>query len=522
MRTCRWFGGRARSLSDLSVVDRIETSATEPRSCFTLVRAEFREGEPEAYVLPLAFWPQPEPDPADVDPDHVVARLTAYGEDGDVVSGVLYESVADGKLAQTLLRIIAGREAVAGVAGDIVGVPAEGLAAVWSPDDPVPEPSLVGAEQNNSSLRFGHELILKVYRKVDGGLNPDLEIGRFLTERTGFRNTPPVVGSLAYQPSSGPEVTLGILHRFVPNEGDAWQYTIDMLRSYWERCLGLPDVIRDEPQPPGASLMERAERSPDEDTRSLIGPYLNVADELGRLTAEMHLALASSLEDPAFAPEPHPPHFSRSLSQSVGSQVRDAMELLLKRADTIPAKDRELVDILASRESDLHGVLRELTTADISARRIRTHGDFHLGQVLYTGRDFIVIDFEGEPTRSISERRLKRSPLRDVAGMLRSFHYASVFGLQLGGVIRPEDVTTLEPWRQLWHDWVTAAYLQTYQSIVGNADFLPSSRRGREAVLRAFLLEKAVYELRHELNNRPGWIRVPVEGLLEILGPSDG
>jgi len=522
LRTCRWFGGRARSLSDLSVVDRIETSAAEPRSCFTLVRAEYREGEPESYVLPLAFRPDTGRDPADVDPDHVVARLTLSGEDGDVVSGVLYESVADGKLAETLLRMVAGREEVAGVAGSIVGVPAEGLAAVWRPGEPVPDPSLLGAEQNNTSLRFGHELILKIYRKVDGGVNPELEVGRFLTEQTDFRNTPPVVGSLAYQPSSGTEVTLGILHRFTPHEGDAWQYTVDMLRSYWERCLALPDAVRAEPLLSGAALMERAERSPDEYTRSLIGPYLNVADELGRLTAELHLALASSREDPAFAPEPHPPHFSRSLSQSVGSQIRDAMELLLKRAGTVPARDREVVDILASRESELHGALRELTTTDISARRIRTHGDFHLGQVLYTGRDFIVIDFEGEPTRPISERRLKRSPLRDVAGMLRSFHYASVFGLQLGGVIRPEDVTTLEPWRRLWHEWVTAAYLQTYQSIVRNADFLPGSPKGREVVLRAFLLEKAAYELRYELNNRPSWVRVPVEGLLEILGPSDG
>ncbi len=267
-------------------------------------------------------------------------------------------------------------------------------------------------------------------------MNPDLEIGRFLTEQTDFVNTPPVVGSLVYRPASGPEATLGILQRFVPNEGDAWQYTIDALRSYWERCLALPHGER-KPVHPDASLMARAEQSPDEYVRSLIGPYLNAADELGRVTAELHLALASSREDPAFAPEPHPPHFSRSLFQSVGSQIRDCMELLVKRAGAIPAPDRELADALVSREADLHGVLRELTTANISARRIRTHGDFHLGQVLFTGRDFVVIDFEGEPARSISQRRLKRSPLRDVAGMLRSFHYASVFGLQLGGVIRP-------------------------------------------------------------------------------------
>ncbi len=519
--TCRWFGGKARTLSKLSIVDRIEASPTEAKSCFTLVRAEYVEGEPETYILPLAFWPESEPDPTDVAPGHVVARVTVNGEAGEATPGVLYESVADEELAEALLRMVAGRERVAGVAGSIVGVPAEGLAAVWSADQPVPEPSLVGAEQSNTSLRFGQKLILKIYRKVDGGVNPDLEIGRFLTEQTDFVNTPPVVGSLVYRPESGPEATLGILQRFVPNEGDAWQYTIDALRSYWERCLALPHGER-KAVPPDASLMARAEQSPDEDARGLIGPYLNAADELGRVTAELHLALASSREDPAFAPEPHPPHFSRSLFQSVGSQIRDCMELLVKRAGTIPAPDRELVDALVSREADLHGVLRELTTADISARRIRTHGDFHLGQVLFTGRDFVVIDFEGEPARSISQRRLKRSPLRDVAGMLRSFHYASVFGLQLGGVIRPEDVTTLEPWRRLWHDWVTAAYLQTYQSIVGNADFLPGSREGREALLRAFLLEKAIYELRYELNNRPSWVRVPVDGLLEILGPADG
>jgi maltose alpha-D-glucosyltransferase/alpha-amylase len=520
LRGVRWFGSKARGLSGVKVVDTVPADADDGlKSCLTLVRVEYLEGEPETYVLPLAFRPDADADRVEVNPDHMVVRITVPGRDGQDVPGVIYESVADPELAGVLLRMVAGHERLPGGDGGVVGLPSEGLGRIWDPADAVPESALLKAEQSNTSVRFGQDLILKIYRKVDTGVNPDLEIGRFLTEKTDFENIAPVLGAVVYRPAAGAEATLGILQRFVPNEGDAWQFTIDALRSFWERCLALPEGHRDAPLYFDTAPMDSRDARPPEDLRALIGPYLGSAAELGRVTAELHLALASDGDDPAFAPAPQPPHFSRSLYQSVGGQIRDCLELLVKRAGTIPAADRELVDILVARERDLDGVLKRLTDVSIAARRIRTHGDFHLGQVLFTGRDFIVIDFEGEPARSISERRLKRSPMRDVAGMLRSFHYASVAALRLGETIRPSDIPMLDPWRRVWHQWIAAAYLRAYLDRAGDADFLPRTEEGRSAILHAFLVEKAIYELRYEMNNRPEWVRVPLEGLLEILGP---
>jgi maltose alpha-D-glucosyltransferase/alpha-amylase len=417
--------------------------------------------------------------------------------------------------------MIGENEHLPGDAGGVAGVAGVELEGIWDPASPVPDPSIMKAEQSNTSVRFGEDLILKVYRRVDAGVNPDLEIGRFLTEETDFENIAPVVGAVVYRPTGGGEATLGMLQRFVPNEGDAWQYSIDALRSFWERCLALPVGERQAPLDIEPHPMEGPDSGLSQALRDLIGPYLGSAGQLGEVTADLHLALASEQEDPAFKPEPHFPHFARSLYQSVGAQIRDCLELLVRRTGSIPPTDRELVDVLVSRGDDLEGVLRRLMRENISARRIRTHGDFHLGQVLWTGRDFIVIDFEGEPARSISERRLKRSPLRDVAGMLRSFHYASVHALRLGGTISPDDVPLLEPWRRFWHHWVSAAYLRAYFERAGDADFLPRTTEGRSALLQAFLMEKAIYELRYEMNNRPDFVRIPLEGLLEILGPGE-
>ncbi|MFO8173065.1 MAG: putative maltokinase, partial [Longimicrobiales bacterium] len=449
---------------------------------------------------------------------NLVAQLTVEKKDGDPRRGHLYEPVGEARLAAELLDVIGKRRRLAGENGEVVGVPSPHLEEVWSPGKPVPDSSVLDSEQSNTSIRFGQQMILKLFRKVDPGMNPDLEIGKFLTERTDFEHYPRVLGGMEYRTPRGPSSTLGVLQEYVPNEGDAWRFTLDALQQYWERCLSLSPEERSSPKLPSASLLERSGLEADEMIRTLIGPALNSIQDLGRMTGEMHLALASDPTRPDFAPEPDPPHFSRSLFQSVRSQARESLDLLRKRLETVPEDDRRSAEILLSRGEEVRRRLRSLTDEEISSRRIRCHGDYHLGQVLYTGRDFVVIDFEGEPARSISERRLKRSPLRDVSGMLRSLHYASVFGLLHGEAVRPEDRAVLEPWARVWYFWMSGAFLKGYLDMVEDATFLPGSRSAREGLLKLFLFEKAAYELRYELNNRPDWVRVPVEGLLDLLG----
>ncbi|MDP9023448.1 MAG: phosphotransferase, partial [Actinomycetota bacterium] len=245
------------------------------------------------------------------------------------------------------------------------------------------------------------------------------------------------------------------------------------------------------------------------------------AELLGQRTGELHVALASAPDDAAFGPEPFTTLYQRSLYQSMRTLTRKTFQLLRRRLEVIEPDSRGDAERLAEREQDLLDRFQALTQGKLDAVRIRTHGDYHLGQVLHTGRDFVIIDFEGEPARPLGERRLKRSPLRDVAGMVRSFHYAAYAGLfeQIArGVAGPsEQVEALEDWTRYWYVWVSAAFLRSYLTTVGEAPFVPPDHEQLSTLLEAYVLEKAVYELGYELNNRPSWVRIPLQGALQLL-----
>jgi maltose alpha-D-glucosyltransferase / alpha-amylase len=262
-------------------------------------------------------------------------------------------------------------------------------------------------------------------------------------------------------------------------------------------------------------LLTLAEKPPSNVAQELIAGYLADAELLGRRTAQMHMALASREDIAAFKPEPFTPHYQRSIYQSMRSLTVQTFQLLRRRAKQLPDAEE-----LLGREAEIHQRLRSLIEGRIGGYRIRTHGDYHLGQVLYTGNDFVIIDFEGEPARPLSERRIKRGALRDVAGMLRSFHYAPyavVYGQSEGSVIRAEDVGALEAGSRFWQRWVSAAFLRAYLEESQTATHLPSDRKELGLLLDAYLLEKALYEIGYELNNRPDWVRIPIRGALDLL-----
>jgi len=250
--------------------------------------------------------------------------------------------------------------------------------------------------------------------------------------------------------------------------------------------------------------------------QELIGHYLESARLLGERTAELHAALASNTTDPNFAPEPFSKLYQRSIYQSMRNLTARTFQLIRSRLKHLPEKGLTLAKKVLEREGKVFDSFHPLIESRISASRIRVHGDFHLGQVLFTGKDFIIIDFEGEPARSLTERRLKRAALRDVAGMLRSFHYAAYHAIYSRNV-RPEDIAAVEQWANFWQIWVSAVYLKTYLDLAGSADFLPQDPQEMQILLSAFCLEKAIYELRYELNNRPEWVNIPLLGILQLL-----
>lgn len=269
------------------------------------------------------------------------------------------------------------------------------------------------------------------------------------------------------------------------------------------------------PLPDGVALLDRSEQEPPPILGEMAGSYLESARTLGQRTAELQLALADAGDDRAFAPEPFSTLYQRALYQSFRAQTASLFQLVRRRLHAHPE-----LEAITGLEAETVRRFRRLLDHKIVAERTRCHGDYHLGQLLYTGRDFVVIDFEGEPAHPLSERRIKRSPLRDVAGMLRSFHYAAHAGLLGMGGARPEEPTAVEPWIRLWYVWVSSTFLSSYRECAAGASFLPTAREDLGLLLDVFLLEKAVYEIGYELNNRPEWLGIPIRGLLELVGPS--
>jgi maltose alpha-D-glucosyltransferase/alpha-amylase len=267
------------------------------------------------------------------------------------------------------------------------------------------------------------------------------------------------------------------------------------------------------------SLDELTKLEPTQLTQDTVGAYLASAEQLGRRTAELHVALARIENDPAFTPEPFSRLYQRSLYQSMRSQARATMDLLKSQFLNLDDEAQLLAGRLLDKQQAIYSRFGELLDDRIDAHRIRCHGDYHLGQVLFTGKDFVIIDFEGEPERPVSERRIKTCPLKDVAGMLRSYHYVSHAALRgkTPTFFVDSAAVSSETWASYWSAWISASFLQAYLEGARPGGFLPTSERQLLTLLNAYLLEKALYELRYELNNRPDWLKIPLEGILQLL-----
>ncbi len=517
LRERRWFGGKARRIKHAEIVEAVPIPHGRTTMFVVHVRLDYAEGDPETYLLVVGFASGERANEiASHEPHRVLARLRVKG-----VDGFLHAASGERILGLTLLDAIAKRKTFRGQAGDLVGVPSRGFRQLRG-SDPL-EPNLLGAEQSNTSILFGDRLILKLFRRVEAGTNPDVDIGRFLSEKADFGHVAAVAGVLEYRPRRGEAASVAILQQCVPNQGDAWRFTLDAVDRYLERARAAP--AEESPAPELTSLLKLAGVPSSEQAQDLIGPYLGDARLLGRRTAELHLALAGEHEDPAFAPEIFTPFYQRALYQSMRNLTEKSFSLLRGRLVSLPEDVRPQASDLLARQAELLRRFRAIAETKITSLRTRVHGDYHLGQVLRSDGDWVIIDFEGEPALALSTRKIKRCPLRDVAGMVRSFHYAIQHGLhhleQHGG-LRPEERLTLAPWANHWYTWVSATFLEGYLEAVGGAGFMPHDETELEVLLTAYLLEKAVYELGYELNNRPAWVHLPLAGIRQLLDQAHG
>jgi maltose alpha-D-glucosyltransferase/alpha-amylase len=493
----RWFGGKARPLAAARFLDWTTLRRGPHPAFLTIIEAEYRDGGRERYGLPLAMSNGAEATAIEQHhPEAVMARITGARK------GLLHDGLFDDGTCELLWGLLRdGRELrmrTGQLRGNVLAASGSELAAM-----PVTPIARTGPDQSNTSVIFGWRLLMKMFRHIEEGANPDVEIGRFLTERR-FSRVPPLLGEVSYERPEEAPASVFMFQRFIANQGNGWSVTIDELGRYFERVL---TVRVDETAV--ASL-----------ARDVVTGYLATAETLGRRTGELHAELSSEPADPSFAPERITPPDMRALMTAMYQRAGEQLRLLAKALPSLPSTShgtspRALAEeVLAHRQQllDRFESLRRVS----GGLRIRCHGDYHLGQVLITEGDIVILDFEGEPARPLAERRAKMPPLRDVAGMLRSFSYAALTGLEAATVTRPDDRTRLAPWADAWERLAGEAFLGGYMETARGAAFLPSRPDDVETVLQAFVLDKAMYELGYELNNRPDWVHIPLRGLLAL------
>jgi maltose alpha-D-glucosyltransferase/alpha-amylase len=512
----RWFRDKARKIRSTEIVDVIPVpkvgsgaAARDLAGHLAVVDVQLDQGLPETYVLSVAFAGGDEA--AEVRkwrPESIVTELVC-GED----SGVLYDAMTSAPFVNALFALMTRRRHINGSRGRVESSPTRAVRTLsrgLGAESPVVP---ISTEQSNSSVIIGSQVVMKVIRRVEEGLNPDVEVGRFLTEQVRFPHTPAVAGSVDYRRNGdGSTATIAVSQQFVGNEGPGWDYVLDALQLAVEQVIAHPSPEEIRLTIPPYPL-DAADREPSR-SHPLVGPHLPWAETLGKRTAQMHLALASDLHDEAFAPEPFTAVDRRSLNHGARSLLRRS----LRSAQSIRGRG-ERIDEVIDREPDILARLERAMKMPIKAAKIRCHGDYHLGQVLWTGKDFVIIDFEGEPARPLSARRLKRPALVDVAGMIRSFHYAS----KVAGARIARDLTLageraeLDPLMSTWYHAISGAFLRSYLLTADGASFLPADREQLAALLDFLVLEKAIYEIGYEANNRPDWVDVPAQGVLDLL-----
>ncbi|HEY8796975.1 MAG TPA: maltose alpha-D-glucosyltransferase [Candidatus Dormibacteraeota bacterium] len=510
----RWFAGKARRLKAAQIQDVINVPGVDGTAYLVTVGISYAEGDPDTYLVPMAYASAAEaPQILERWPHAAIAWLRPMGAEQ---RGLLYDALGPPGFTDALLAAIARRRRATSPSGTLVGSTTKAFARLRGQETIRLEAALAVTEQTNNSVVFGERLILKISRRLEEGLNPELEVGRFLTEKTNFSQIAPIAGSLEFRRDRAEPLTLAILQGYVPNQGDAWQYTLNTLAHF---LTGAEVVSSDAPPLVRRSIVQASAHDLPEVATRTVGAYLESARLLGQRTAELHAALASDPADPAFAPEHISQQDQRSIYQSLNGVALRSMELLRSQLKKLPEDAREEARQVLELEPRIMSTLRAFLGRRLTSTRIRVHGDYHLGQVLYTGHDFVIIDFEGEPTRTLYERRLKRLALKDVAGMLRSFHYASETALKSEN-IPAESTVRSQAWSRLWVESVSASFLRSYMSTAGTASFVPHGTEDLELELRTMLLEKALYELRYELNTRPDWVRIPVRGILDLMAPA--
>ncbi|MFN7918196.1 MAG: maltose alpha-D-glucosyltransferase [Vicinamibacterales bacterium] len=499
----RWFTSKARVMTEARFTDWVLLRGGATPAFLTLVRVGYDEGAPETYLLPLALVTVEQvADPAAL---AVLTRITGARK------GAMIDGLLDDEVCSRMLELATRGATLEGhrgsLRGAVISAPAMPAERRWS---------RTANDQSNSIVFVNEQQVLKVFRRIESGPNPEFEIGAALAA-AGFTRTPALRAAIHYEMPATEPGTVAVVQDAVPNQGTGWSFTIDELRRFYERVVARTNRGDGEVMTAHALDAMRGMSAPPPFFAALEGWYLSACDVLGRRTAELHRALAQA-SGPEFETQPFDAGSRREFVAGSVARAESTFARLRTQLAGLPDDVGAMAaQVLDGREEILER-LRGAARVTDGGRRIRVHGDYHLGQVLRTEADFVILDFEGEPARTLAERRARHSPLKDVAGMLRSFHYAAHAALMASAPGSPLDISALLPWAEAWQHWASRAFLDGYRQAMNVTDLLPS-HASFDAILEALVVEKALYELEYELNSRPDWAAIPLRALSSLAFP---
>ena len=484
INSCRWFAGKARQQEAFDFANVLTLPIENSVAFLVIVSAKYQDGEIENYLLPLSFVASNNPNAGEILPKGIIS--VAYFNQ---VRGLLVDALYDERFQQALFKHLVNEEAVKQTAGSLGFERGKGLAGE---DINAPISSRVlPVDSSNSALIFGDKYFMKLYRKLFVETNPEVDMVSFLTQHSNFAHIPAFAGSVIWKREGIADITLGMMQRMVQNQQDSWGLTGDYLNDFMK---GVP----------------HRQFAINEDV------FESVA-LLGKRTGEMHLSLYAPNADEHFAPENLTDEYRQFLHKRFTNLLDRRYNLLIDNYLKLDVPSQKLAWIFMEAREMIEEFLEDLLTKPLDSLRIRIHGDYHLGQVLATGNDYIIIDFEGEPESSISERKIKHSPLKDVAGMIRSYHYAVCAKLFNSEETKDTPPEKLQIVSDRWFKLIKDTYLEAYFGTFGYPHPLFKNNNEINFLLLIYLLEKAVYELGYEISYRPDWVKIPLKGIVDVV-----
>ncbi len=523
----RWFRSHERRFRAIQITEIIPV--VPGKYIIAFVHAEYTTGDPETYLVPIAVAPlERAAEIAAENRSLLIARVRR----GDGTMMILYDAVVDPEFNTSLLEAFARRRKWTGQVGEVHAFRNREFRTLWGGTHPSFEPTLFSSAEIDTTIKFGDRFVMKLLRLIEPGISPQIELGRVLTEEFHFPAAVPFAGSLEYQAGlgelkTGASTTIGLLHGYVPNDGDGWHLTRRELTDYIQGSQQSPYKVSDlqASAPTAIYSLDFALNPEPEIARELIGSYLDVAAVMGRRVAEMHLLLSKKMDDPAFAPEPFNDFYRQSLYNGNLALTSRRLEWVKQRYAAMPDNIQRMAKKVLGLEDRINAMFRRLWEERTPSVRIRFHGRLHLGHMLIKNQDDVVMfDFASDPQLHISERRIKRCPLRDVTSMLYSFGYAS------GAIVRQylsaeghevHDQQRFRAWARFWYSHVSAAFVRAYWKTAGDAPYIPRERKDQQILLNNYLLERALLDVRPDISDKPELAGMPFRIILHLLNEED-